>query len=242
MLKARHESPDSGRDARARRRPLLLLLFAAAACLVALAAPAQSQSGRRKPAPLSPAPTPSPTPEAQGESESASGSRKASDADLLSFTVHRLDGGYSFLDFSVEESVVNAFVQRLTRSKGLSASRGDKLTRKEAQTRAKSGEHAYVVLLDIEEESWGGGVAGRTDTRTLVVKTYVYEPKTGVLKYVDRTAQRPYRQSATVGGVRLPLPSPRTIERYPNELQLEQAGRDAADRIMQRFSLRLPPD
>ena len=74
-----------------------------------------------------------------------------------------------------------------------------------------------------------------------MLRTYVYTPKTGDLKYSDTMYQRPYQDSARIGGVRVPVPS-RRIERYPSQLQLEQAARDAADRLLSRFQITPPPE
>jgi hypothetical protein len=227
--------------------PLLLLLVAFAVCVAAVAASsAGAQSGRRKTAPLSPVPTPTPAPEAVGESESESRPRRQVSTQL-SLVVYQLDGTFGHVDFAVQDAVMNGLMERLRRSKDLSASRADKrISRKEAQDIAKGDPASHVVLVELEDDIAVGGSrggVGQTDTRALAIKTYVYEPVTGTLKFVDHTSQRPYRQGTSIGGIRLPLPSPRTrIERFPNELQLEQAARDAADRIMQRFNLRLPPD
>lgn len=218
-----------------------LVLFALALCLAAVAT-AGAQSGRRKPPPLSPAPTPSPTPEGESESQPRAKSEKAAE---VTFAVYESDGASAFFDFRTEELVMDAFVERLTRNRELSATRGGKSTRKQAQERAKKETASYVVLVELENDTSyvGQGGVGQGDTRTVVVKTYVYEPGTGTLKYMDRTYQRPYRPTTSVGGVAIPLPVPRTrVERFPNELQLEQAARDAADRVMMRFRLRLPPD
>lgn len=227
-----------------------LLLLALALCAVA-AASAGAQSGRRKSAPISPVPTPTPAAEPEGESESEGRPRRqAGVAGQLSFVVYRLDNAFPHVDFNVEDVLMDGFMDRLTRSRDLTASRGGKrISRKEAQEVARTESQSHVVLVELEEDigagSGRGTGVGRTDTRSLAVKTYVYEVGTGALKFVDQTSQRPYRgQTTSIGGIRLPLPTPRTtrIERFPGELQLEQAARDAADRIMQRFNLRLPPD
>ncbi|HEX7176730.1 MAG TPA: hypothetical protein VF240_15805 [Pyrinomonadaceae bacterium] len=228
----------------------LLLLALALLCVVA-AATAGAQSGRRKTAPISPVPTPTPAaPEAEGESESESRSRRQVGGPAqLSLVVYRLDNAFPYADYNVEDVLMGGLMDRLTRSKDLSASRGGKrISRKEAQEIAKSESQSHVVLVELEEDigASGGrsGGAGQTDTRTLAVKTYVYEMGTGTLKFVDQTSQRPYRgQTTSIGGIRLPLPTTRTrMERFPGELQLEQAARDAADRLMHRFKLRPPPD
>ena len=219
-------------------------LLAALLCLSA-AAGASGQSGRRQPPPLSPAPTPSPTPEGEGESESQPRPKREKAAEAF-FVVHLSDIAFPFTDYRVEELVVDSFTRRLAQNKALSATRGGgKLSRKQAQELAKKGPESFIVLVELEDEASeaGRGGVGQSDTRTLIIKTYVYEPGTGTLKFTDRTYQRPYRPTTSIGGVRLPLPAPRTrVERFPSELQIEQAARDAADRVMMRFSLRLPPD
>jgi hypothetical protein len=236
---------------RGRRSQWGLLLLALALCAVA-AATAGAQSGRRKTSPISPVPTPTPAAEPEGESESEGRPRRqAGGSGQLSFVVYRLDNAFPHVDFNVENMLMNAFMDRLTRSKDLTANYGGKrISRKEAQEIAKTEGESHVVLVELEDDIGAGGRpgggAGQTDTRSLDVKTYVYEMGTGTLKFVDQTSQRPYRQTTagrTIGGIPLPLPAPRArIERFPGELQLEQAARDAADRLMQRFHLRLPPD
>jgi hypothetical protein len=215
-----------------------------ALCLVA-AAGAGAQSGRRKPPPLSPVPTPSPTPEGEGESESQPRPKREKGAEV-SFEVYESDSAFPYFDYRVEELVVGSFTERLSRNTSLSAARGSgKLSRKQAQDIAKKETEAFVILLELTDEAneVGRGGAGQGDTRGLVIKTYVYEPVTGTLKFMNSTYQRPYHPTTSVGGVRLPIPVPGTrIERFPYELQLEQAAQDAADRIMLRFHLRLPPD
>ena len=89
----------------------------------------------------------------------------------------------------------------------------------------------------------GDATIGRADSRSLLLKTYVYAPKSGDLKYADTIYQRPYRDTATVGGVRIPVPGgSRRVERYPSQSQLEQAARDTADRLMAHFNITPPPD
>ena len=86
-----------------------------------------------------------------------------------------------------------------------------------------------------------GMVGTGTDKRGLALRTYVYTPKTGDLKYSDTMFQRPYRDTARVGGVRVPVPT-RRVERYPSQYQLEQAARDSADRLLSRFQITPPPE
>jgi hypothetical protein len=222
------------------------LVAAAALALLSLALCAQwgarAQSGRHG---AKPAATPTPSPEAtpQGESESVPRGRAPKPADVVaSFVVMDYEDAFVGVDFRAREDVMDSFMQRLRQARAVAASYQGHGNRKEARDRAKAERDAYVVLFELNEDTMGGGPSmGRADTRTLVVKTYVYAPKTGDLKFTDTIYQRPYRETARIGGIPVPVPT-RRIEQYPSQLQLEQAARDAADRIMQRFGVTLPPD
>lgn len=240
-----HASPPTPAATTRRRRVSLVLpcaLAALAAAGLAVAASAGAQSGRRAPQPISPVGTPTPTPEPAGESESE-GRPKRAEALGPTFTVYQLDSPFPYIDWTVEGLVMSSFVERLSKSKDLSASLGGrKLTRKDAHEIAKKETVSHVLLVELTEDRMDGGSVGQADTRRLGLKTYVYAPG-GSLKFVDHTYQRPLQQTTSIGGVRLPLPVPRRrVERFPNELELEQAARDAADRVMLRFNVRLPPD
>ncbi|HEX5709669.1 MAG TPA: hypothetical protein VFX96_20490 [Pyrinomonadaceae bacterium] len=224
----------------------LVLLAALAACAWTLDAAAQS--GRRSTKPISPVPTPTPEPVAEeGESESIprGGQRPASTA-LLTLSVYESENAHHHVYTEVREMVMESFLARLSDSPSVSAARGgSRLSRKDAQREAKNSADTHVLILELAEDvDVGRESIGRADTRRLAIKLWVYEPKTGALKYTDTIWQRPYRQSTSIGGVRIPVPTTRTrrMERFPNELELEQAAREAADRTMQRFSIILPPD
>lgn len=228
-------------------RPLVALaaLAAFALCLFALTAGAQS---RRAPRPAAtPTPEPTPTPEeTQGESESVprGTSAKKDPAVVVSFLILENDNPMMTLDYMARDDIWKEFLGRLDKSRAVSVTPGGKATRGEALKRAKLERESYVVLFEMVEERdlMGDASIGRADSRTLLLKTYVYAPQTGNLKYADTIYQRPYRDTATVGGVRIPVPSGRRIERYPSQRQLQQAARDAADRLMSRFNVILPPD
>ncbi|MDT5263036.1 MAG: hypothetical protein QOC61_2040 [Acidobacteriota bacterium] len=200
---------------------------------------AWAQSGRKAQK------TTPPTAEAtrQGESESGAakqGATKTPDA-LVSFVVMQYDDVTYGLDPLALDGVADNFIRRLGASRVVSVTSAGKGRRPEARKRAKEETTSYVVLFQMEEEIASSGSMGRVDSRTLVLKTYVYTPKTGDLKYTDTIYQRPYRQTARIGGVPIPVPTHR-IERYPSQLELEQAARDAADRLLSRFQITPPPD
>ncbi len=234
--------------------------FACALALVALAAcvwasggassssSASAQSGRRSPQPISPVPTPTPEATPEGESESVSRGRPPSEQSkaLLTLAVYEEDSAYHYVTRDVSEMVMESFLARLSASPSVSAARGGaRVSRKEAQRQAKSEKETYVLVLQLAEDVAPGRESiGRADTRQLAIKLSMYEPGTGALKYTDTIWQRPYRQTTSIGGMRIPLPTSRTrrIERFPNELELEQAAREAAYRTMMRFHINLPPD
>jgi hypothetical protein len=160
---------------------------------------------------------------------------------VVSFIVMEYDSGFSAVDFRARDDIMDSFMHRLGEARAVSASYQGRGNRKEARDRAKSERDTYVVLFEMEEDTMAGGAPGMGtgDTRRLVLKSYVYAPKTGDLKFTDTIYQRPYRETARIGGIPVPVPS-RRIEQYPSQLQLEQAARDAADRLMQRFGVILP--
>ncbi|HKG13797.1 MAG TPA: hypothetical protein VKB12_10670 [Pyrinomonadaceae bacterium] len=226
----------------------LAALVAVALCAFALTNVAGAQS-RRAPRPAAtPTPEPTPTPEeSQGESESKPRGTGASTKEpgvVVSFLILENDNPMMSLDYMARDDIWKEFLERLGKARSVSVTQGGKATRGEALKRAKLEREAYVVLFQMEEEreSMGDASIGRVDSRNLLLKTYVYAPQTGSLKYADTIYQRPYRDTATVGGVRIPVPGSRRIERYPSQRQLEQAARDAANRLMAHFNVTLPPD
>jgi hypothetical protein len=227
----------TGRAEDFRRSAFVLLALA----LLALASVASAQSGRRAPKPAT-TPTPEATPEAESESVSRPRAQKPSDV-IVSFIVVEQEAVFLNLDYGAKQAVMETFMRRLGQSRAVSVSSGGKGGRKDARDRAKKERETFVVLFEMEEEraAMGEASVGRVDSRTLLLKTYVYAPESGDLKYTDTIMQRPYRPSTTVGGVRVPVPG-RRVEQYPSQLQLEQAARDAADRLMSRFGVRPPSD
>lgn len=209
----------------------------AAALILAMAfgaAPAPAQSGRKAQKPLG-----LPTEQAKPADPAKPAETKKADA-LVSFYVVKDDTLSVGYDSLARDGVAAAFMERLRQvGRHVEVKDGGKGRRQEARERAKKEEIAYVVYFEMEET--GVNPASATDRRGLVLRTYVYTPKTADLKYSDTIFQRPYQDSARIGGVRLPIPSGRT-ERYPSQHQLEQAGREAADRLLSRFQITPPPE
>ena len=226
------------------------LVFALAACAV-WAAGAAAQSGRKsRPSYPQPKPQTEATPEqgeSGGESESESRPRAADQKDsaLATFIVMESDNEVFSADPITRRDVVESFAKRLGSSPSIAVSSGGRGTRSDARRRAQSERTAYVVLVSLEADNGSGEVIrrpGQEENRTLVVRTAVFEPKTGTIKYTDTIFQRPVRDTVSVGGVRLPIPTrTRTVTRYPSERELRQAAHEAADRLLSRFLQITPP-
>ena len=215
--------------------PNLSRLAAGCALLAALCLAAPAQSGRKAQKPLG---LPTEAPKA-GESAAAKPEAKKPEA-LVSFVVMRQDVTAIGIDPLARDGVSSAFLRRLGQASAVDVTDGGRGTRQDARNRAKKEEKAYVVLFQLEEQP-GDMSMGQANYGTLIVRTYVYTPKAGDLKYTDTVFQRPFYDSARVGGVRIPVPS-RRVERYPSQHELEQAARDAADRLLSRFQVAAPQD
>ncbi|HEX8150705.1 MAG TPA: hypothetical protein VF591_26210 [Pyrinomonadaceae bacterium] len=205
------------------------LVIAAAFC----AAGADAQSGRKAQKPLG-----LPTEAAKPADPAKPAETKRANA-LVNFVVVKDDTLSIGVDSLARDGVSAAFVERLRQAgRDVEVKDGGKGRRQEARERAKKEEAAYVVFFQLEETGMG---TSDMDARGLTLRTYVYTPKTADLKYSDTMFQRPYQDTARIGGVRVPVPS-RRVERYPSQRQLEQAARDAADRLLSRFQITPPPE
>jgi hypothetical protein len=211
-------------------------LFVAALFVAAAfgAAGASAQSGRKAQKPLGlPTEQPKPADPAAKPAET-----KKQDA-LVTFLVMKDDTLSIGVDTLAQEGVNRAFFERLKQvGNSVEVKDGGKGRRNEAREQAKKQEAAYVVFFQMDDSGYRGS---STDMYGVVLRTYVYTPKTGDLKYSDTMFQRPYQDRARVGGVSIPVPS-RRIERYPSQFQLEQAARDIADRLLSRFNVTPPPE
>jgi len=225
-------NPSRGRAA-AHLAAAFTILAALTLCLGT--APSRAQSGRKAQKPLG---LPTETPK-QGESAAAKPESKKPEA-LVNFVLMHYDASAIGIDPLARDGVSAAFGQRLRQTSSIEVTDGGKGGRGEARKRAKEETKAYVVLFQLDEQP-GDMSMGRADSRTLIIRTFVYTPKTGDLKFTDTIFQRPAYDSVGVGGVRVPVPT-RRIERYPSQRELEQAARDAADRLLSRFQVTPPPE
>ena len=102
------------------------------------------------------------------------------------------------------------------------------MTQSEAIRRARSEKEAYVVFLKLATDSMRGS---GEDTRVFV-QYWVFSPTTAKLKTWGQTYPQTYRNSGVILNPRVPS--------IYGDYQLEQAGRDAADKILDAFKLNSP--
>lgn len=233
----------------ARRGPSAGALLRAAFVLCALmpgaGAEAGAQSGRRQAKPRSPVPVASPAPEQGGVSDSDAGAKRAANEPLHSFYVLEDENTDVFMNIPVaaRDIIMESFVARLRASSDVSASSGGRGDRRRARDHAKTERKAYTVLLEITSDQMMGrrprNAGEPVPLDSMAVNYYVYAPGTATLKAQGRVYMRPAQASARVGGIRLPIPAP-TSSRIGVEYVLEQAGRDAAERVASSLDIRLP--
>lgn len=227
------------------RRGSALGALLLAAFFVCAASGAGAQSGRRQPKPRSPLPSPSPSPEAVGVSDSDANRKPAANEPLYSFYVLEDENTDVFMNIptAARDIILESFVARLRTSPHVSASAAGKGDRRRAREHAKVEKKAYTVLLEITaDEMMGRRPRNPGDPVTLdrmAVNYYVYAPETATLKVQGQVYMRPAQSSARVGGIRIPIPAP-TSSRIGVEYVLEQAGRDAAERVAASLDIRLP--
>ncbi|PYS75553.1 MAG: hypothetical protein DMF66_19375, partial [Acidobacteria bacterium] len=187
MLELQQHSPPR------RRAGLWLVVFAALVSFALCARQAaRAQSGRHSPKPAA-TPTPEATPQAESESESRPRGAASKPADVIvSFIVMEYDNAFTGADFRALDDVMDSFMHRLGQSRAVAASNQGHGNRKEARDRAKAQRDDYVVLFELDADVGAGSAGiGQADPRSLVIKTYVYAPKTGDLKFTDTIYQRP---------------------------------------------------
>jgi hypothetical protein len=204
----------------------LLMLFAAASAV-------RAQSGRRLP--KSPPVSVAPVPEAKASPTPAAAK---TETPRLTLYVGMSDSNLSMNVSSYAYGAVrDGFIQRLKEVSSINVTGGRQMNRGEAVKRAKSEESTYVVLLQLESDSFDSRDDGyNPDESKLTIHYTVFTPVSGKVMTDGRVYQRQYRVGR--GGVGLPSPT----SRNPNysDYLLKEAARDAADRVLEEFNVYRP--
>jgi len=192
--------------------------------LIALCAVSvQAQSGRRqtKPAPAAPVPTPTPEPTPIPKKEEKE--------ELFFFIGANRYGSSQSYPLSYYDAVLRGCAERLRARSSASVELTDKdFSRGEAIKKAKSEAGSYVILLTLSLD---------TPARSyddLMLEYVVFTPGTAKVLTTGRSYQTANRRGPVVVG-----PTSRGSGLY-REVLLQQAGEDAAERILKALHSNTP--
>lgn len=213
--------------------------------------PTQAQSGRRvQPPPPPPPPSPetsripsqpSNTPD---EPVTAPVPEKAPEI-VAHLLVTRDDNKFDNLE-QLSNIVVSTCAERLRQANALSVAKEKPLDRKQASDKAKSEEQNHVVWVQVQIDRFNNN--RNVSLQDFQIEYIVFSPKDGKIKTQGKVYLRPYQPRVGVGSVAIPVPVPipntpigTPGQASPLQYSLEQAGVEAADRIMQNFKVSPPP-
>lgn len=193
-----------------------------AALLTIFCGAAMAQSGRRVRKPVLdpvPAPEPTPTPKPSEKPKPA-----------LSFIVGMdRNGTFANLSLAVYDGALRSCAERLDDPESVKVEIASRdMGRSEAITRAKAEKEAYVVLLEIRLDTVG--VDQSTSNTTVWIQYAVFAPTTAKIITQGQT----YRGDRNRG-----ILSRRTPDIY-GDYALNQAAREAAEKILDAFKIRAP--
>lgn len=187
----------------------LCLLFILAACCVG-----QAQSGRRAPKPLSP-PTTTPLPK-----ESEQPPTQSKPAVSRQTLIAGMDSSLS-IPLYMSDAVWSGFIDRFNKVSSVVISADKSMNRKEASERAKKQTENFVVFIQLTTTDVNTGL-GQVYLDNLVVSYSIFSPATGKVK---ENGQVYVHSSRSILSKRLPTGR-------AGEAQLNDAGRETADRVM----------
>jgi hypothetical protein len=192
---------------------LLIVCALATLCFSQLAL---AQSGRRQSKPASPSPPPVAS-EAKSESQATAPTPKSASPSVI--VVGDRIGSSLYLPSTYVDMVVMACVERLREKPGLEIIQGGQTTRKAATDRAKKETSAYVLFIEIREESDGSS--------NLEIGYSVFTP--GTAKVL--TGGWVYPGNRGVGSGKVTVGVPTVARRLPLQYQLKDGGQQVADRV-----------
>jgi hypothetical protein len=203
----------------------------AAVFLLALAITVDAQSGRR-------------SSDGQTTAPSVSGPKTVEKAPVKAPKLQLLVGVENSnpllnVPYYLSDTVLDNCVRRLNESSEINASRvGRGMTRVEAISRAKAAKEAYVVFLQIESDIADSGKKVKNGPDELYVRYTIFEPATGRIKQWGRTHQQIYKIGP--GGISAPTAS-KNSPLY-SEYALKQAAKEAAERTLEAFEIKIRDD
>ncbi len=209
-----------------RKKRLLLLIAIAIFSLTT----AHAQSGRRS--------TGGSTTSAPSVSGPKAVEKKPTAAPKLQLLVgiNRSDA-FTTTPFYIYDTVLDNCIRRLGEAEiVLPTSAGNNMNRAEAIKAAKQETIRWVVSLEVRSVYADSGKQVKNNADELYIDYTVIEPKTGKIKRSGRTHQTIYQTGR--GGVS----SPSKNSPLYSEYAIKQAAREAADRILAGFDIKVRED
>ena len=194
--------------------------------ILACATLAQAQSGRRSKS----APTTTPT---------VSGPKTVEKAPAKPPRIHLLVGvenrnPFQNIPYYLSDTVLDNCVRRLADSADIIPNAvGRGMDRVDAVRRAKAEKEDYVVWLQIESDVLDSGKQQKNGPDELYVRYTIFEPVTAKVRQSGRTHQQIYKTGR--GGVSTSTKNSAVYSEYA----LKQAAREAAERILEAFEIRI---
>ncbi len=239
MRELKFSTPGRSVQARGLCKNLSGLVILLCCALFVASGVAHAQAGRRVTTPKSDPPVPKPAEPAQTPKP------KPKDAEKVSLVV----GTYASatmarLTINAAEMLQGAVVQRLRDSETLDIASAGRMTRGEANKRAKGDTtKTYVVWLDLQSDSSRiFDPAGSRGMEDFYIEYVVLEPVTGKVKSQGSVYLRP-TGSSRLGRINIGRSLPHCYPQglYSSEFALVEAGIATAERIFRAFSLPNPP-
>ena len=141
---------------------------------------------------------------------------------------------FATIPFYIYDTVLDNCVRRLGEADiVMPTSAGSDMNRGAAIKAAKLETVRYVVLLHIGSEYADAGKQVKNGQDELYVDYTVFEPETAKVKAAGRTHQHIYQTGR--GGVTLPSKNSPIYSEYA----IKEAAREAADRILERFDIKI---
>ena len=136
--------------------------------------------------------------------------------------------------YYLSDTVLDNCVRRLNDAQEINATIARRsMTRAEAIVRAKAQKEAYVIFLQIESDITPSAKQAKNGPDELYVRYTIFEPATARIKQWGRTHQQIYKTGQ--GGVSTSSKSSPVYSEYA----LKQAAKEAAERVLEAFEIKL---
>ena len=203
-------------------RQILLPISVILACVMLI----QAQSGRRSTS------TPTTSPSVSGPKTIEKAPAKAPRIHLLVGVENR--NPFTNIPYYLSDTVLDNCVRRLADSADIVPNAvGRGIDRVDAVRRAKAEKEAYVVWLQVESDVLDSGKQQKNGPDELYVRYTIFEPVTAKVRQSGRTHQQIYKTGR--GGVSTSSKGGAVYSEYA----LKQAAREAAERILAAFDIRV---